>query len=481
MDTNSNKKIVTRFAPSPTGFMHVGNLRTALFTYLLAKKNDGTFILRIEDTDKEREVSGATEHILKVLKWVGISWDEGPDIGGPNAPYTQSERLNIYKQYAEKLIEKGLAYPDPYTEEEVETLRKKAESEKRPFLYREYRPETFGIWDGKKPLRYKVPEVKVFRWHDLVFGDLSAGPEALDDFILIKSDGYPTYNFCHIVDDIEMGITHVVRGQEYISSIPKYLSLYESLEVTPPFYICMPHIMGKNGIKKLGKRDGAKDVLDYEKEGYLPAAMVNYLALLGWHPSDDKELFSMDELKKVFDVNRVQKSGAQWNDEKLDWMNKEYIKLLDKETLQNKIFEQLPEELKKEKLVPIIAERISKFSDIKTMLENKELDFFYKKPEYQKEKLLFKDTTIEKTIINLSTALESFEKFGKDDYTKEKIKIALMEIADHEKSRGEVLHPVRFALSGLDKSPDPFILAEILGKNETISRLNEAIRLLKTQ
>ncbi|MEI6581181.1 MAG: glutamate--tRNA ligase, partial [bacterium] len=366
------EKIVTRFAPSPTGFMHVGNLRTALYTYLLAKKNNGTLILRIEDTDKEREVSGATEHILKVLKWVGINWDEGPDIGGPNAPYTQSERLDLYKKYAQILIDKGLAYPDPFTVEEVEEFRKKAEADKKPFLYREHRPENFDVWDGTKPLRFKVPEIKSYKWNDLVFGDLSAGPEALDDFILMKSDGYPTYNFCHIVDDIEMKITHVVRGQEYISSIPKFLSLYEALETKPPIFVCLPHIMGKDGNKKLGKRDGAKDSLEYKDEGYLPEAMVNFLALLGWHPSDDKEIFTMKELVKVFKAERIQKAGAQWNDDKLDWINKEHIKKLSHEDLKNKIFEWLPEELKnclpadrQEKLIPVIVERISKFAERK--------------------------------------------------------------------------------------------------------------------
>jgi len=487
--TNSNKKVVTRFAPSPTGFMHVGNLRTALFTYLLAKKNNGTLILRIEDTDKEREVAGATEHILKVLKWVGINWDEGPDIGGPNAPYTQSERLDLYKKYAEKLIEKGLAYPDPYTEEEVEVLRKNAEENKKPFLYREHRPETFEVWDGKKPLRYKVPEIKVSHWHDLVFGDLSAGPEALDDLILIKSNGYPTYNFCHIVDDIEMGITHVVRGQEYISSIPKYLSLYESLGVNPPFFICMPHIMGKNGIKKLGKRDGAKDSMEYKEEGYLSQAMVNFLALLGWHPSDDKELFSMDELKESFDVSRVQKSGAQWNDEKLDWFNREYLKKLSAIEQEEYVEKFIPQSIKElpnynkgivNKITPIVLERISCGKNIVEMANNGDLTYFFDKPKYDGNKLIYKDTPKEKIINNLKSVLETISMTSEEDFNKENIKIFLMEFADHLENRGQLLHPMRFALSGMDKSPDPFVLSEILGKNETISRLNEAIRLLKT-
>ncbi len=477
MDT---KKIVTRFAPSPTGFMHVGNLRTALYAWLLARKNNGTLILRIEDTDKEREVPGAIEHIKKVLNWTGIDWDEGPDVGGRSAPYVQSERLDLYKKYADILIEKGFAYPDPYTEEQVGIFRDQAELAKKPFLYREHRPETYEKWDGTKPLRFKIKDVKSYHWNDLVFGDLSAGPEALDDFVLIKSDGYPTYNFCHIVDDIEMGITHVVRGQEYISSIPKYLALYEALEKQIPHFICLPHIMGKDGNKKLGKRDGAKDAFEYKNEGYLPEAMMNFLALLGWHPAPDKdgkeqEIFTIKELIEVFDVGRIQKSGAQWNDDKLDWINKEHIKKLPQEELKNKIFEYLPTELKIEKIIPIIVDRISKFGDIKEILERGELDFFYKSPSYTKEKLIYKNTSPDKISSNLKEACEALSGISEDEFTLLNIKNTLMQIADKLENRGELLHPVRFALSGLDKSPDPFIIAEILGKNETISRLQKAI------
>ncbi len=475
MEENQKQKVVTRFAPSPTGFMHVGNLRSALYTYLLAKQNNGTFILRIEDTDKEREVIGAKEHILKVLKWFGLEWDEGPDIGGPSAPYTQSERLDLYKKYAQKLIDKGLAYPDPYTESEIDELRKKAELEKKVFLYRDHRPKSFDNWDGTKPLRFKVPEIKRYEWEDLVFGHLSAGEEALDDFILIKSDGYPTYNFCHIVDDTEMGVTHVVRGQEYISSIPKYLSLYEALGIKPPFFICLPHILGKDGNKKLGKRDGAKDSLEYRSEGYLPEAMINFLALLGWHPSDDREIFTMKELIANFDVSRIQKSGAQWNDEKLDWINKEHMKNLPFAELRSSVFAWLPEELRMEKLIPLIVERISKFSDIKTMVDSHELDFFYQEPEYDTSKLIYKDTNKFVILKNLKLTFDALEKTDDFDFNKEKIKVVLMEIANNLPNRGELLHPVRLALSGLDKSPDPFILSEILGKEKVLMRLNKAI------
>jgi glutamyl-tRNA synthetase len=471
----SDNKVVTRFAPSPTGFMHVGNVRTAVYAWLWARKNNGIFILRIEDTDKVREVEGSIEHIKKALKWLGLNWDQGPDIGGPHAPYIQSERLELYKKYAEILIKKGMAYADPYTEEEIEKFRQEAEADKKPFLYREHRREDVSVWDGTKPLRFKVGELKRTVWNDVVWGELSAGPEALDDFILIKSDGYPTYNFAHVIDDIEMGVTHVMRGQEFISSTPKFLALYEAFGVTPSLFVTTPPIMGADGKKKLGKRDGAKDVLDYEKEGYLPEAMINYLTFLGFNPGGEKEVYTREELINVFDLSKVQHSGAQWSDDKLDWLNKEHIKLLSKEEVEKNVLAYLPEEMKNPKLIPLIVERISKWGDIKDMVARGELDLFFKAPEYEKEKLLFKNISPEKIKNNLQLALKALSDLGENNFTQENIKNALMSIADTLESRGELLHPVRFALSGMDKSPDPFTIASIIGKNETLQRLQKAI------
>lgn len=471
----SESKIVTRFAPSPTGFMHVGNVRTGLFAWLLARKNKGTFILRIEDTDKKREVEGSIEHIKESLKWIGMDWDQGPDIGGPYAPYIQSERLDLYKSYGEKLIAKGLAYADPYTPEQLDIWRKESEENKKAFLYREHRPENPPVWDGSMPLRFKIPEIKKYSWVDVVWGELSAGPEALDDFILIKSDGYPTYNFAHIVDDVEMGITHVMRGQEFISSTPKYLALYEALDVTPPIFATTPPVMGDEGKKKLGKRDGAKDVLEYRDEGYLPSAMMNFLALLGWNPGGEKEVFTPAELIELFTLNKIQRSGGQFGDEKLEWINKEHMKLLPKEEIERNILENLPENMRNPKLVPIIFDHISKWGDVKGIVERGEIDFFFKKPVYDKSKLIFKTTPENKIKNNLELALNALEKISEDNFKFDEIKNTLMLIAENLESRGEILHPVRFALSGLDKSPDPFIIAEILGKNETISRLQQAI------
>jgi len=475
MQEKTAEKVVTRFAPSPTGFMHVGGVRTALYAWLWARKNKGIFILRIEDTDKEREVAGSMEHIINSLNWLGLDYDYGPDKKGPNSPYVQSERLPTYKKYAEILVKKGFAYPDPYTAEEVEAFRKDAEENKKPFLYREHRPATFDAWDGTKPLRFKVPEIKSYKWHDMVQGELSAGPEALDDFVLIKSDGYPTYNFSHIVDDIEMGITHVVRGQEFIASTPKYLSVYEAFGAIPPTFVTTPHILGPDGKKKLSKRDGAKDILDYDTGGYLPDAMVNYLTFLGFNPGGEREIYSKEELTKVFDLEKIQRSGARWDDTKLDWINKEHMKLLPQEEMEKNILARLPGNMKNPKLVPIVFERISKWGDIEEMVRGGELDFFVEAPEIKKEKLIYKNTLPEKISENLTLALKALESVPENNFTREQIKTSLMALADKMPNRGELLHPVRFALSGRDSSPDPFTIASIIGKNETISRLQKAI------
>jgi len=470
-----NRKVVTRFAPSPTGFMHVGNLRTGLYAWLWARKNKGIFILRIEDTDKAREVEGSIEHIKESLRWIGMDWDEGPDIGGPHSPYVQSERLNLYKSYGEKLIVKGYAYADPYTPQEIDEWRKKSEIDKKPFLYREHRPENPPVWDGTKPLRFRVPVIKKYTWNDAVWGELSAGEEALDDFILIKSDGYPTYNFAHLVDDIEMGVTHVMRGQEFISSTPKYLSVYEALGVNAPIFATTPPVMSDEGKKKLGKRDGAKDVLEYKKEGYLPEAMMNFLALLGWNPGGEKEVFTKEELIELFDLGKIQHSGGQFGDDKLDWLNKEHIKKLSDDELEKNIFSYLPENYRNSKIIPVVVERISKWGDVTKMLGEGELDVFFQAPVIEKTKLIYKNTTAEKIKNNLELAIKTLENIEEKKFTFENIKTALTQITEKLESRGELLHPVRFALSGRDKSPDPFTIASIIGKNETLFRLQKAL------
>ncbi len=492
MPEDNTKKIVTRFAPSPTGYMHVGNLRTGLYAWLWARKNNGTFILRIEDTDKKREVEGSIEHIKKSLRWIGIDWDQGPDVGGPFAPYIQSERmsaLHIYKKYAEKLIEKGFAYADTKTEEELDVLRKKAMDEKRAFLYREHRPENPPKWVSGMPLRFKIGELKRTVYKDVVRGELTAGPEALDDFILIKSDGYPTYNFAHIVDDIEMGVTHVTRGQEFISSTPNYIAVYEALGITQPLYVTAPPIMSDEGGKKMGKRDGAKDVMEYEKEGYLPEAMMNFLAFLGWNPGGEREIFNKNDLVGIFNISKIQKSGAHFDEEKLNWMNKEHIKLLPLNKKSEEIVTHLKSSLvgKSEKiedknftskLIPIILDRISKWGDVDTLIGEGEWVYFFETPAYDSSLLLWKKnpsaTENKKHLEWVKGTLSSSADETFSDV--EKIKSLLFDYATAN-GRGEVLWPLRVALSGKEKSPDPFTLIYVLGRNETLLRIDNALKL----
>ncbi len=483
----SLQKVVTRFAPSPTGFLHIGGVRTALFAWAFARQQGGTFILRIEDTDKAREVEGSIQHIIDSLRWVGITWDEGVDIGGPHAPYLQSERLASYKKYAQQLVDKGLAYADPYTPEEVEAFRLKAQTEKRPFLFRDHRPENPPVWDGTQPLRFKVTDIKTTEWNDLVYGDLSAGPEALDDFILIKSDGYPTYNLSHIIDDLEMGVTHIMRADEFIASTPKFLALYEALEITPPLMATLPPIMAPDGKKKLGKRDGAKDILDYKAEGYLPQAMLNFLVFIGWNPGTEQEVMTAQEFIDAFDIARIHRSGGGFNVAKLDWFNREHMKKLSQAEfweyahhgLFGSIVENVPEnhEILK-KLEPLIRERMVKFSDMQLFFGRAdgstvgEFDYFFKEPVIDEKMLVWKTDTLENAKIHLTKTKEILD--GVTDWTVDGIKAQLTPYAE-EIGKGNVLWPLRVALSGREKSPDPFELASILGKDATLVRIQKVI------
>lgn len=464
--------VVTRFAPSPTGYMHVGGVRTALYAWAFARKNGGRFILRIEDTDKGREVDGSIPHIIESLKWLGISWDEGVDIGGPYAPYLQSERIDSYKKYIQILLDKGLAYPDPYSEQEVAALRQKAEDEKRTFLYRDHRPEVFGVWDGTQPLRFKVPEVKSHSWNDAVRGDLSAGGEALDDFIIMKSDGYPTYNFAHIIDDLEMGVTHIMRADEFIASTPKFLSLYEALEINPPVFVTLPPILSPAGNKKLGKRDGAKDILEYREEGYLPEAMVNFLAFLGWNPGGEQEIMTPEEIINSFSIERIHKAGAMFNEEKLLWMNKEHIKRQSSSDQLSAVKKYLSDydDEKLLRLLPTIIDRISVYGELAT-IEAIEFRFFIQRPTFTTESVLrvtWKDSGSSEAMQHLEAVAHIVEDL--DFSSPESVKAGIMPYAESH-GKGNVLWPLRMSLSGQEKSVDPFTICFILGKDEVKARL----------
>lgn len=474
-----NNQVVTRFAPSPTGFLHIGGVRTALFAWLWARKNNGTFILRIEDTDKEREVEGSIAHIKESLSWLGIDWDYGPD--KPSDEFgscIQSERLDVYKRYAEQLIEKGMAYPDPYSTDEIAAFRAQAEAEKRPFLFRHHRPDTFETWDGTKPLRLKVPAIKRSEWHDEVRGKLQAGEEMLDDIILIKSDGYPTYNFAHIVDDHEMGVTHVMRGEEFVASTPKFLSIYDAFGWEYPKLVTLPPIMGPDGKKKLSKRDGAKDLLDYRNDGYLPAAMVNFLALIGWNPGGDKELFTSEELVEAFSIEKIQRSGGAFNEEKLKWMNKEYLANLDQPQQVAYVCDTLPDKDAEilTKLAPSILERVHTQAEIREADETGEYDWAFAAITYDAELLKWKnDDSAAAALPRLTHVTELLQ--SADFSSPETIKESLWSYAEAT-GKGEVLWPTRVALSGRERSPDPFVCAYVLGQEETLKRLTKATALL---
>ncbi|MEN9582712.1 MAG: Glutamate--tRNA ligase [Candidatus Parcubacteria bacterium] len=483
-----NKKVVTRFAPSPTGYMHIGGVRTALFAWALARQNNGVFILRIEDTDKEREVPGSIDQIVESLKWLGITWDEGIGVGGPAGEYLQSKRLDHYIKYAKELESKGLAYADPYTVEQVDEFRKKSEAEGRPFLYREYRPENPPAWDGTQPLRLKITNVKTSTWTDAIRGELSAGPEALDDFVLIKSDGYPTYNLAHIVDDLEMNVTHILRADEFISSVPKYLALYEALSITPPIMATLPPIMAPDGKKKLGKRDGAKDILAYRDEGYLSSAMLNFLVFIGWNPGGEKEIITPEEFIQLFDISKVQHSGGGFNEEKLHWINKEHLKLLSQKEQLDFVLKYISSEFAKacgeekcNRLLPVIIDRISYGKQIRDMEEKGELAFALTIPKLDIHVLNWngKQSSAE-TSQYLEKISEIFSALNDSNMKIETIKDAVMKYANEFPQRGAVLHPLRYALTGLANSPDPFTVAYIIGRDETLKRIKIALELLKS-
>lgn len=469
-------KTRTRFAPSPTGFMHVGNFRTGLFAWLVARQAQGAFIIRFEDTDKKREVKGSREHLLECFEVLGIDYDEGPGIGGPYAPYVQSERLEIYTEWAQKLIDAGRAYADPYTPDEVQAFREQAQSEKKPFLYRNHRPTNPPKWDGSQPLRFKS-DPKAYKWHDEVMGDLSTGPEVIDDFILIKSDGYPTYNFAHIVDDATMHISHVIRGQEFLASVPNYLNLYEALGLKPPIMATVPHILGHSGTKKLSKRDGAKDILDYIREGYLPDALVSFIATLGWNDGTEQEVFTRDELIDKFSLERIQRSGARFDEQRLLWTNGYFIRQLPLDELYKMVTDFWPKEATgfddayKKQVLSLVQERLKYFAEL---------------PELTK--FFFVDLPINMTLISghkqlkkLSSSeckqlLEQVQKSLEDsDFTVGDLNTRLNTLLEDTNQKPAVLFSlVRVATTWSPASPSLAETLAVLGKQKTISRISDS-------
>jgi glutamyl-tRNA synthetase len=471
-------KVRTRFAPSPTGYLHVGGIRTALFAWLVARQNNGTFILRLEDTDKAREVEGSAQHIIESLAALGIDYDEGIEKGGDFGPYRQSERLDHYKKWAQKLIESGRAYADPYSPQEVQSFREQAQKEKRPFLYRNHRPENPPQWDGTKPLRFKS-EPKEYNWHDEVMGDLKTGPEVIDDFILIKSDGYPTYNFAHIVDDEEMQISHVIRGQEFIPSMPNYLNLYEALEIDRPKIATVPHILGPDGKKKLSKRDGAKDVLDYIKDGYLPEALVSFIATLGWNDGTEKEIFSREELIQKFSLDRVQRSGAKFDEQRLTWINGHFIREMPIDDLYEKVKDFWPQEAEnadenyKKAVLKLVSERLKYFKELPELTKLFFVDLPVDSSLIETNKQLKKLSTEELKKL-LETAKHSLEQsnFSTQDLTER-----LNKLLEQTGQKPAVMFSlIRIATTQAPASPGLAETLNVLGKETSMRRINQQLQ-----
>ena len=481
-------KIRTRFAPSPTGFMHVGNLRTALYEYLTAKHEDGTFVLRIEDTDQERYVEGATQVIYDTLKLAGLDHDEGPDVGGEYGPYVQSERLGLYKPYAEQLVKEGKAYRCFCTKERLDQLRANAPEGEVVGYDRHCRNLSQEEIDAKLAagtpyvIRQKMPLEGVTTYTDLVYGEISFPNEDLDDQILLKTDGYPTYNFANVIDDHTMGITHVVRGSEYLSSTPKYNLLYEAFGWEVPTYIHLPLIMGKtvdeNGketVSKLSKRHGSTGFMDLVNEGYLPEAIINYIALLGWATEGTQEIFTLDELIEQFDINRISKSPAVFDYDKLAWVNAEHIKAMSSEEFLKHalpFYEQAgirPDcyELCEEILKP----RITKFNELTDKLAfiGSFADFDISLFEHKKSK-----STLETSKEYLTKAVPVLEN---TPWEREALTEAIKKIAeDNEVKNSVVMWPVRIAAAGVAVTPGG--CAEVLillGREESLKRIKASL------
>ncbi len=499
--------IRVRFAPSPTGFLHIGSLRTYLYNWLFARKNKGELVLRIEDTDIKRKIPGAVENLIKILKVIGLDWDRGP--------YFQSKRLKIYQRFAKKLVDKGFAYYCFCSKEELEKMKKEQQAKKLPPLYDERcrkltKDEIEKRLKDKIPyvIRLKVPEEGIIKFKDLIRGEIKFDLKYVDDQVLLKSDGYPTYHLAVVVDDHLMKITHVIRGEEWIPSVPKHLLIYQAFNWQPPKFLHLPLILNPDR-SKLSKRKSDVAVESYLNKGYLPEAILNFIALLGWNPGTNQEIFSLKELIREFSLEKIQKSGAIFNLEKLDWMNGWYIRRMSVDELtkrcipyliQSGLIESIQNKKSKIKNKKYIL-KIKKFKIVKTgeiigltwlnkvvRLEHERMkkladlselaDFFFKdKLDYSPKILAWKKMTKKEIINNLNLIKNELEKLPKKSFKKLKIH-ALLDKLSKKYGTGQIFWPFRVSLTGKKASPPPAEIAEILGKEKTIKRIDRAIRLL---
>ncbi|MBD9157579.1 MAG: glutamate--tRNA ligase [Lachnospiraceae bacterium] len=480
-------KVRTRFAPSPTGRMHVGNLRTALYAYLIAKHEDGDFLLRIEDTDQERYVEGAVDIIYRTMKEAGLEHDEGPDKDGGVGPYDQSERqaAGIYMEYAKKLIEKGEAYYCFCDKERLESLKTEVAG-KEIVVYDKHclhlsKEEVEAKLAAGVPfvIRQNNPTTGTTTFHDDIYGDITVDNAELDDMILIKSDGYPTYNFANVVDDHLMGITHVVRGNEYLSSSPKYNRLYEAFGWEVPVYVHCPLITDEEH-KKLSKRCGHSSFEDLLEQGFLPEAIINFVALLGWSPDEDREIYSLDELIKAFDYHHISKAPSVFDYTKLKWMNGEYIKAMDFDKFYEMALPHLKKVITKDydlkKIAAMVKTRIEVFPEIEDMV-----DFFEAVPEYDTAIYAHKKmkTSVESSLEVLKELLPILEE--QEDYSNDGLYTRLLKYVEEKGCKnGYVLWPIRIAVSGRQMTPcGATELMEVIGKEETLKRVRAAIAKLE--
>ena len=477
------QEIRTRFAPSPTGSMHVGNLRTALYAYLLAKKGGGTFVLRIEDTDQARYVEGAVEQICKILKETGLHYDEGPDIGGAYGPYVQSQRKALYAEHAQNLIDKGKAYQCFCDKERLDKVREQCKAAKMD-------PKYDGHCRGLSPeevqknlergmpfvIRQKLSATGATIVNDVVFGTITIEHTQLDDQILMKTDGLPTYNFANVIDDHLMKITHIIRGNEFLVSSPKYNLLYEAFGWEIPTYVHVPTVM-KTATQKLSKRLGDASYEDFVEKGYLKEALVNYIALLGWNPGDEREVFTLDELVQVFDVKAINKAPAIFDEKKLEWLNGMYLRKLSLEEFHEIALPHIRRAIKRpdtdlKRISELLQPRVDKLTDIP-----EHIDFIDALPEYDFELYKHKKmkTNPENSLKYLTLTLPVLEKI--EHWTEAEIHDAVFKFIEATGAKtGQVMYPMRVALSGKKSTPGGGVeLAYLLGEKETLERMGSAI------
>ncbi|EKD49720.1 MAG: hypothetical protein ACD_63C00064G0002 [uncultured bacterium] len=486
-----SKNVTTRFAPSPTGMMHIGSLRTALYSYLLARHNGGKFVLRVEDTDKERSKFGALENFLKTLHWAGLEYDEGPIFAdgkinhkGENGPYIQSERTEIYREHAEKLVKSGHAYYCFCTKEDLDKMRKEQENRGAAPMYdrrclkltRERIKENLA---KKIPhvVRLRMPREGVTVFKDIVRGRISFENKNIDDQVLLKSDGFPTYHLAVVVDDHLMKVSHIIRGEEWLSSTPKHVVLYDAFGWRMPEVAHLPLIIDKSG-KKLSKRYGDVSVESFIKKGYLREALLNFIAFLGWNPKDEREIFPIDELVKEFDLKNVNKSAAVFDMDRLDWINGKYIREMSIEDLIEKAspyLKNFAKDFSKDyiaKAIELEKTRVKKLSDLPEML-----DFFFKKNlDYDVKKLIWKKADKEETVSALQKGIEKLESINEKDFTKEKLEEIMLNFAKKNGiGNGTIFWSMRYAMSGKEKSPSPFEIMGVLGKEESLMRIQKGL------